>query len=215
VSAVPEELRQAFHRDMKRIDDEVAHLFALVSEAAAGATDALLSGDRDSAELLVARDELIDRVFREVDALVERQLTLQAPVASDLRFLLTLVRIVPEIERSGDLAEHIAMRAVGGIPGQLTARMRGLIARMGALCVEMWRATADAYMERDGSRASWLAMRDDELDTLHDEFTAEAAVADVPAWVAMELALVGRFYERLGDHAVHVAERVRYLAGPG
>ena len=210
---MPEELRLAFRRDLRKIDDEVAHLFALVGEAVAGATDALLSGDRDSAELLVARDELIDRVFREVDALVQRQLTLQSPMATDLRFLLTLVRIVPEIERSGDLAEHIAMRAVRGIPGQLTARMRGLIAQMGALCVEMWRATADAYLERDGSRAAWLSLRDDELDALHDKFTADAAIADVPAWVAMELALVARFYERLGDHAVHVAERVRYLAG--
>jgi phosphate transport system protein len=191
----------------------VAHLFALVSEAVAGATDALLSGDRESAELLVAWDELIDQVFREVDALAQQELTLQQPMAGDLRFLLTLLRIVPEIERSGDLAEHIAIRAAGALSSQLTSRMRGLIEQMGDICVEMWRVAADAFVERDSTRAAWLAKRDDQLDVLHDQFTAEAASADVPAWVAMELALLGRFYERLGDHAVHVAERIRYLAG--
>jgi phosphate transport system protein len=191
----------------------VAHLFALVSEAAAGATDALLSGDRDSAELLVARDELIDDVFRQVDALAQRVITLQQPMAGDLRFLLTLVRIVPEIERSGDLAEHIAMRAAGALPGQLTSRLRGTIEQMGDICVEMWRVAADAFIERDANMAAWLSKRDDQLDVLHKQFIAEAASADIPNWVAMELALLGRFYERLGDHAVHVAERVRYLAG--
>jgi phosphate transport system protein len=191
----------------------VAHLFALVSEAVAGATDALLSGDRESAQLLVARDELIDEVFRKVDALAQQEITLQQPMASDLRFLLTLVRIVPEIERSGDLAEHIAMRAVGALSGQLTSRMRGLIEQMGDICVEMWRVAADAFVERDPNKAAWLGKRDDELDGLHEQFIAEAATAEIPAWAAMEFALLGRFYERLGDHAVHVAERIRYLAG--
>jgi phosphate transport system protein len=191
----------------------VAHLFALVSEAVAGATDALLTGDRDSAELLVARDELIDEVFREVDALAQQEITLQQPMAGDLRFLLTLVRIVPEIERSGDLAEHIAMRAVGALSVQLTSRVRGLIEQMGDICVEMWRVAADAFVERDPDKAAWLGKRDDQLDELHEQFIAEAASAEIPTWAAMELALLGRFYERLGDHAVHVAERIRYLAG--
>ncbi len=210
---MPEDLRRGFHQDLHHLGDMVAHLFALVSEAAAGATDALLTGDRDSAQLLVARDELIDEVFREVDGLAQREITLQQPMARDLRFLLTLVRIVPEIERSGDLAEHIAMRAASALPGQLNARMRGLIEQMGAICVEMWRVAADAFVERDPTKAAWLSERDDLLDLLHEQFIAEAASADIPAWVAMELALLGRFYERLGDHAVHVAERIRYLAG--
>jgi phosphate transport system protein len=210
---VGEDLRRGFHQDLRQLEGSVAHLFALVGEGIAGATDALLSGDRDSAQLLVARDETIDTIFRQVDDVAQRELTLQAPMAGDLRFLLTLVRIVPEIERSGDLAEHIAMRAVGPLPGQLTARMRGLIEQMGAIGVEMWRVASEAFIERDGTRAEWLARRDDELDLLHDELTAEAASADVPAWVAMELALLARFYERLGDHAVNVSSRIRYLAG--
>ncbi len=210
---MPEDLRRGFHQDLHHLGDMVAHLFALVGEAVAGATDALLTGDRDSAQQLVARDELIDEVFREVDALAQREITLQQPMARDLRFLLTLVRIVPEIERSGDLAEHIAMRAASPLPAQLTSRIRGIIEQMGAINVEMWRVAADAFVERDATKAAWLSERDDELDSLHEQFIAEAASADIPAWVAMELALLGRFYERLGDHAVHVAERIRYLAG--
>jgi phosphate transport system protein len=210
---VPDHLRSGFNKDLQHLGEMVAHLFALVSEAVAGATDALLAGDSDSAQLLAARDEMIDEVFREVDALAQRELTLQQPMAGDLRFLLTLVRIVPEIERSGDLAEHIAMRAVGALPGQLTSRLRGLIEQMGGICVEMWRVAADAFTERDATTAAWLSTRDDQLDLLHEQFIAEAASAELPASVAMDLALLGRFYERLGDHAVHVAERIRYLAG--
>ena len=120
---------------------------------------------------------------------------------------------MPEIERSGDLAEHIAIRATGALSAQLTSRMRGLIEQMGDICVEMWRVSADAFVERDATKASWLSTRDDELDLLHKQFITEAASAEIPASAAMDLALLGRFYERLGDHAVHVAERIRYLAG--
>jgi len=209
---VPEELRVAFHRELDKIDAQVLQLFALVSEGLAGATDALLAGDRESARALVARDRIIDTIYVEVEDLVQSVIALQSPMAEDLRFLLSVLRIVPELERSGDLTEHIAQRAARGLTPELTPRIRGLIEQMGRVGVEMWRATADAYVERDGSAAARLRERDDELDDVHVSLTAELASGTVTIPVAIEMALVGRFYERLGDHAVNIAGRIRYLA---
>ena len=209
---MPEELRQEFHRDLERINRQVIGLFALVGECVAGATDALLSGDREAAKVLVERDRMIDETYRDIEGLVQRQLTLQSPMASDLRFLLSVLRIVPELERSADLAEHIAQRAVRGLTPELTPRVRGLVDQMGRVSVEMWHAAADAYAERDGDARERLNEQDDELDDLHVSLTAEISAGKLSIPVVIEMALIARFYERLGDHAVNVAGQVRYLA---
>ena len=209
---MPEELRQEFHRDLERINRQAIGLFALVAECVAGATDALLSGDREAAKVLVARDQMIDDTYRDIEELVQRQLSLQSPMARDLRFLLTVLRIVPELERSADLAEHIAQRAVRGLTPELTPRVRGLVDQMGRVAVEMWHAAADAYAERDADARERLNEQDDELDDLHVSLTAEISSGKLSIPVVIEMALIARFYERLGDHAVNVAGQVRYLA---
>ena len=209
---VPEELRHEFHRDLERINRQAIGLFALVGECVAGATDALLSGDREAAKVLVARDQMIDDTYRDIEELVQRQLSLQSPMARDLRFLLTVLRIVPELERSADLAEHIAQRAVRGLTPELTPRVRGLVDQMGRVAVEMWHAAADAYAERDADARERLNEQDDELDDLHVSLTAEISSGKLSIPVVIEMALIARFYERLGDHAVNVAGQVRYLA---
>ena len=201
-----------FHGELEKIDRQVLGLFALVGECVAGATDALLTGDRDAAKVLVERDVLIDRAYLDIEELVQRQLVLQAPVASDLRFLLTVLRIVPELERSADLAEHIAQRAARGLTPELTPRVRGLIDQMGRVAVEMWHRAADAYADRDPGAHDRLNDRDDELDDLHVSLTSEISSGKLRVPVVIELALIARFYERLGDHAVNVAAHIRYLA---
>jgi phosphate transport system protein len=210
---VPSELRIAFHRNLEEIDAKVAHLFVLVSEAVAAATECLLTGDRAMAEVLVEGDAHFDELADEVEALAERQLTLQTPMGADLRYLLSIVRMVPELERSADLAEHIAARAAGGLTGMLTPRLRGLIEQMGRVAVKMWRDATEAFADRDPDAAERLFEADEELDTLHNYLTAELVSGAVGVSVALEMALVGRFYERLGDHAEHVTRRVRFLAG--
>jgi phosphate transport system protein len=184
-----------------------------VTESLAAATDSLLSGDRDNALVIKQRDKLIDALNEDLQAIVERNLLLQAPVASELRFLLSVLRIVPELERSGDLAEHIASRAAKGLGAELTPQVRGLIEKMGNLGVAMWRAAADAYIDRDGTASESIDQLDDELDDLHDEMAELLAQGELPIRPALEMALVARFYERLGDHALHISERIQYLAG--
>src|SRR5437762_473364 len=212
---MPDELRVAFHRDLREIDQKVIQLFALVSEGVAAATDALLAGDRETANYLVERDKLLDSLYHDVELLVQRQFALQSPMATDLRFLLSVLRIVPELERSGDLAEHIAQRAARGLSEALTPRIRGLVEQMGKVGTEMWREAADAYADRDGAVAVRLNDRDDELDELHVSLTAELVSGQLTVPVALEMALIARFYERLGDHAVNIAERIRYIAEGG
>ncbi|MDQ1394979.1 MAG: phosphate transport system protein [Acidimicrobiaceae bacterium] len=209
---MPDELRKGFHRDLAEIDGQVIRLLALVGEGLAAATEALLSTDIDIAKDVIARDHLIDEVYLQVEHLVQQSLARQSPMAADLRFLLSVLRIVPELERSHDLAEHIARRATRGLAAELTPRIRGLIEQMGRIGVEMWRAVADAYIERDADAADKLNAQDDELDELHVSLTAELVSGVLSVPVVVEMALVARFYERLGDHAVNIASRVKFLA---
>ena len=209
---MPDELRVDPRGELERIDRQVLGLFALVGECVAGATDALLTGDRDAAKVLVERDVLIDRAYLDIEELVKEQLVPTAPRATDLRFLLTVLRIVPELERSADLAEHIAQRAARGLTPELTPRVRGLIDQMSRVAVEMWHRTADAYADRDPGAHDRLNNRDDELDDLHVSLTSEISSGKIRVPVVIELALIARFYERLGDHAVNIAAHIRYLA---
>lgn len=207
------EHRQEFQLALEAIEAKVIELFAFVAGDLAGATDALLTGNNEIVTVLVEREQVIDALYPEIEELVNRQIALQAPVASDLRFLLSVLRIVPELERSHDLLVDIARRADHILGGDLSPRSRGLVERMGNLVSDMWRQAADSWYQRDRSVAAVLEERDDEMDELHASLMAELASGRMTVPVTMEMTLVARFYERLGDHAVNIARRVVYLAG--
>ena len=190
------------------IDRHVVELFALVSEAAAGATHALVTGDREAARGLVKRDEVIDALYREVEYLVETELVETEPEPERRRYLVAMLRMLPELERSGDLAEHIAQRAVRPIAVEMSPRSRGLVERMGEVAAQMWVRAADAFGDRAPEVAVRMEELDDEMDDLHTTFIAEIVGSGVPTQIAIELALIGRFYERLGDHAVNLTRNV-------
>jgi len=206
------ELRRRFHQELDEIDAKVIRLFALVTESVAAATDALLAGDVQAARELTRRDSLVDQLEVDLERVAERELLMQTPMGGDMRYLVSVLRVVPELERSGDLAEHIATRAARGLGTKLTPQVRGIVQQMGQVDVDMWRRAADAYADRDGSAAERLNKLDDRVDDLHTQLMTELAAGTHPVTIAMEMTLVGRFYERLGDHAVHVAERIRYAA---
>lgn len=200
---------------LDRIDREMIRLFALVGEGVAGATDSLLSGDREAARELADSDEIIDTLYQEVEQLTQRQLAQRSTGPEELRYLVAVLRMLPELERSGDLAEHVSRRAVRGLGVELSPRARGLVEKMGEVASDMWRATADAYADRSPGVAEHLDELDDEMDELHVTITAEIASGSMPLPVAIEAALVARFYERFGDHAVNLARRISVLAGQG
>jgi phosphate transport system protein len=207
------EHRQEFQRELEAIEGKVIELFAMVAEDLPTATQALLTGNNETAQVLAERDQIIDALYTETDELVGREILLQAPVASDLRFLLSVLRIVPELERSHDLVVEIAQRADHLLSGNLSPRCRGLVEHMGDLASDMWRQAADAWYKRDRSAGFAMSERDDKMDDLHASLIAELASGQMALPVTMEMTVVARLYERLGDHAVNIARRVVYLAG--
>ncbi|HEY5384525.1 MAG TPA: PhoU domain-containing protein [Acidimicrobiales bacterium] len=197
---------------LDRIEARMAQLFALVSEALAGATDALLSNDIAAALEVVEGDQAIDDVTAEVELLVWELLGNEPPPPATLRHLVGVLLIVPELERSGDLAEHIAQRAASNLGAEMSPLSRGVVQRMSEVALEMWRAAADAYGDRAADAAS-LSEDDEEIDILHDRLTVEVAAGSMPPPIGAQVTLLARFYERIGDHAVNLARRIEMLHG--
>jgi phosphate transport system protein len=190
------------------IDQRVLRLFAMVSEGLGAATAAFLAGDCSAARRLVAADVMVDSLELAIEDLVHNRLMRGPLVAIDVLLpLVAILRIVPELERSGDLVEHIALRTPQRMAEQLSPRARGLILEMGEVGVDMWRAAANAYADRDIGAAKRLRALDDHLDDLHVKLSVELAENDIATSVAIEMGLIARFLERLGDHAVNVARR--------
>ena len=186
----------------------VVHLFALVGEAIAGATHALLANDRELAKRVVEHDVIIDDLVNELVVAAEVELLDDAPRSlNERRELLTLLRILPEIERNGDLAEHVARRAARGLGAEMSPRSRGLIERMGEVASTIWREATDIIVDGKPEAVGAIEDIDDELDDLHVTLTAELTSGSMSVPVAVEVALMARFYERFGDHCVNLARR--------
>jgi phosphate transport system protein len=137
------ERRQEFERDLENIEARVIELFAVIAEDLPEATTALLSGNNDIMQKLMERDKIISALYPETEQLANREILLQAPVASDLRFLLSVLRILTEFELSHDLVIQIATRANHFLSDDLSVRTRGLIERMGTVAADLWRQAAD------------------------------------------------------------------------
>jgi phosphate transport system protein len=194
---------------------KIVQIFALVGEAMAGATHALLSGDRELAKRVVDKDIAIDELVNSLVNTTELQLVENESLnIADRRRLLTLLRILPEVERSGDLAEHIARRAARGLGVEMSPRSRGLVERMGEVASTIWREATDVIIDGKLEAAGAIEEIDDELDDLHVSLTAELTSGSMTLPVAVELALLARFYERFGDHCVNLARRQVGRNGP-
>jgi len=192
------------------VDRRVAHLFALVTEALAGATQALLRGEIALGNAVVERDKLIDKLTSEVEKTVWDQIEAESPNRDQLLRLIGILQILPELERSADLAEHIAQRAVFNLGAEMSPLSRGIVQRMTEVALEMWKAAADAFGAQVLPAIS-LDEDDEEIDILHERLTVEVARVAMPAAVAAQVTLLARFYERLGDHAVNIASRIASL----
>ena len=209
----PHQERQEFDRELGDIEARVIDLFNMVVEDLPKATDILLSGTSEKVRALAERDRVIDALYPEIEDLVDREILLQQPVAGDLRLLVSVLRVVPELERSHDLVVEIARRASHILGDDLTSRSRALVEQMGTLASEMWREAVDCWCERDRSAAVALSERDNEMNELYASLVAEIASGRMTVPVTMEMTLVARFYQRLADHAFNIARRVVYLAG--
>ncbi len=212
---MPTEIRKSFHQALDEIRHDIVRLAGMVTEALGRATAALLDGDLRVAEEIIANDDVLDTLTLDIEERCYQLLALQQPMAVDLRAVVTAVRLTAEIERSGDLVVNImkASRRLYGV--EIPPKLRGLIERMGEQVHRIFRLAIDAYVERDDSLAAALDDLDDAVDELHVDYIQaifETHETGVPVLQAsVQLALVGRFYERIADHAVNIGERVRYM----
>jgi phosphate transport system protein len=203
-------LRSHFRDDLATVDAKLSELVDIVCREVADATEGLLRDDAQVSVDITSRQHLSDPLYEQVAHQVEVLMARQAPMASDLRYLLAAVRVVPELEQSAGLAAEIARRGGLGIAGSLTPRSRALVTRSGDIVTAMWQELRRAWDEREATSESLEAARV-ELRDLHTSLTAEVASSGLPASVTMDMALIGRFYERLGDHAVNIADRLDAL----
>jgi phosphate transport system protein len=209
------DLRSGFHHELDLIRQEITELAADVTESIPRATQILLTQDLEGAEYMILGDDEVDAKCVALEERCYSVLALQSPVASDLRRVVAAVRIVAEIERSADLAVNLCKAARRIYGHQLEPRLRGIIQRMGDQAQHLFKEATEAYLTMDAARAAALADMDAYLDDLQREFVGAIfechSVEKIELQVAVQLAVVARFYERIGDHAVNIGERVRYV----
>jgi phosphate transport system protein len=199
-------------RDLALVESLVVEMFGTVADAVVTASAAFLAGDREVARRVVANDRHVDDLLATVEAIAESRLIDDDGLSREDRSLLVYVlRTAPELERSADLIEHIALRTPQGLVALLPGAAQDLLSTMAGLASSMWRLAADGFVLRDPTVGSALQVEDAELDDLHVELTETLADSGCSPAVAIEMGLIGRFYERLGDHAVNVAHRVSGL----
>ena len=209
------DVRSGFHQQLEEIQTDIVRLAALVTECVARGTDVLLSSDLHAAQELIDADDDLDALSIEIEERCYQALVLQAPMAGDLRAIVTAIRLTSELERSGDLMVNVAKgtRRIYGI--DVDPKLRGFLALMGEEAQRLMRVAIDAYAEGDDGKAAALDDMDDRLDALHKDYiqaifeSHQRGGLDLQAGV--QLALIGRYYERVGDHAVNIGERVRYM----
>ena len=198
--------------EIEAIEAGVQRLFGYVADGLERATDAFIREDLCLAASLIACDPEIDALQRELEHLTQVLLLDRSALTDgELRLLVSVLRVVPELERSADLVEHIALRT-GSLTFGLPDDARRLIARMGSYATAMWRSALDAWIARDCSALDELRACDDAIDDLHVVLTQRLSSIPLTNSEAIELGLVARFFERLGDHAVNVTRRLQFLA---
>lgn len=207
--------RQDFQAELGLVAHEVGLMAATVIESVETATEVLMDLDLEQARLVIERDDQVDAYALDLEERCTRLLTLQAPVANDLRSIVGALWIVADVERCGDLAVNVVKAARRLLGTSIDGRLRDLLERMGVEAIGLLQLAADAYARRDASVAAALPDLDDRLDRLHRQWLLAIFEAHhrgcLEVEAGVQLALVGRYYERLGDHAVNMGERIVYL----
>ncbi|MFI0943836.1 phosphate signaling complex protein PhoU [Streptomyces sp. NPDC021020] len=207
-------MRDAYHEELDSIGDGLVEMARLVGSAIGRATTALLDADLNVAESVIGADEKVDDLQRELETRAINLLARQQPVATDLRIVVTSLRMSADLERSGDLARHVAKLARLRFPASAVPQdLHSTILEMGQLAQRLMAKAAEVIITKDVDDALQLEADDDRMDELHR--TLFQHLLD-DRWkhgieTAVDVTLVGRYYERFADHAVSVAKRVVYL----
>jgi phosphate transport system protein len=209
-------MRDAYHKELESLDQGVVAMGAMVEKSIHLAATAFVDNDKELAGRVRAGDDAIDAMFMDIEKRCLALMAQQAPVAGDLRLVVAILGAISELERTGDIAYNVAklvQRDDAPISDPGTKSVRTLLAELGSEAQKVLAAGIDAWAQKDEVAAAAVERQDDRSDELHDkviaailEIKGEEAVA-----AAIRLAMLGRYFERVGDHAVNLAERVRYF----
>ena len=207
-------MRDAYHKELESLDHGVVAMGALVEKSIHLAATAFVDNDKDLATRVRAGDDDIDAMFMDIEKRCLALMAQQAPVAGDLRLVVAILGAISELERTGDIAYNVAkLVQKDDSPQPGTKAVRTLLAELGAEAQKVLAAAIDAWAQKDEVAAAAVERQDDRSDELHGkviaailELKGEEAVG-----AAIRLAMLGRYFERVGDHAVNLAERVRYF----
>jgi len=210
-----EHLRREFHDQLGEIQTGIARMSAGVTELVPRATEILLTIDLEGAEYMILGDDEYDARAVDLEERCFTVIALQAPVAGDLRAIVSAIKIIADVERSADLCVNICKAARRIYGHELDPHLRGVIQKMGNQAQVLFKEATEAYLNLDAVRAAALHDMDAYLDDLHRQFIQvifeSHAAGHIDLQVAVQLAVVARFYERIGDHAVNVGDRTRYI----
>ena len=207
-------MRDAFQEELDSIHDTLVKMGNLVEQSMSEATKALLQPNLEIAEKVIKNDDVIDDMQHELDARTMMIIARQSPVTGDLRTLVTSLRMSADLERMGDMAHHIAKLARMRFPNSAApAELTEIIQNMDRVAVGIIKKTTSAIDTRNTTLALQLEADDDEMDKLHRQLFKTLMDTNWPhgTEVAIDMTLLGRYYERCADHAVSVGRRVYYM----
>jgi phosphate transport system protein len=207
-------VRNVYQDELSGLVDTLVEMTQLAESAMTRATTALLDADRELAETVISADRRIDDLQRDLEERAVDVLARQSPVATDLRVVVTALRMSSSLERMGDLARHVAKLARLRYPDAVVpAELRGTVLQMGQVAERIVAKAGSVIATRDLEMAAQMEVDDDEMDRLHRQVFEQllARTWDHPTEVAVDLTLCSRYYERFADHAVSVAKSVLFL----
>ena len=207
-------MRDAYHDDLQALTNSLVELSRLVGSAVGRATQALIDADIGLAETVITGDKTIDALYQEIEDRAIDLMARQQPVASDLRMLVTSLRMVSDLERAGDYATHVAEVARRRYPSSaIPPELHAIVLEMGQVAQRIVTKVGSVIASRDAETAMEIERDDDVMDDLHRKLFKTLLA---PTWKggvesAVDVILCGRYYERFADHAVSVARRVVFL----
>ncbi len=209
-----EEARKSFHKDLAEVHQELVRISASIVESIPRGTHVLIEQDLAEAERMIMADDDIDTRTVDIESRCIQILALQAPVAGELRQVVAALKICGELERSADLVVNICKAARRIYGHEFDPRLRGLIVKMSDQARQLFSEATGAYASGDAARAAAIDDMDSFLDDLQRQFIQAIfeshSSGRIDLQVAIQLAVVARFYERIGDHAVNIGEKVRF-----
>lgn len=208
-----EETRQSFHEILEGVRRDTIALGALVLENTRRVADALLENRLDLAHQVVDADDEIDDRYVGLEHRVFEILARQQPVAGDLRFLVSITRMLYEIERSGDLAVNCAKGLIRRDGYTMPPEVHSILARMTRSAVALFASSLDAFGAMEAGAGERLDAEDDVVDDLVSDFYGAIATSanELGLDLAIEMSRIGRYFERIADHAVNIGEHITFI----